>query len=71
MLVEALVYTVMVKRLSDKKYDNFLNYNLTPLDMYHPKFIVSNKKEESISIQRVKITMFIDQVFHVNTLKVN
>ena len=37
----------------------FENYNLTPLDMYYwlsqiPKLIVSNQKEESISIQRVK-----------------
>ena len=31
----------------------FLNYNLTPLDMYNLKFIVSNQKEESTSIQRV------------------
>ena len=33
----------------------FLIYNLTLLDMYYPKFIVSNQKEESISIQRVKL----------------
>ena len=35
----------------------FLYYNPTPLDMYIglcPMFIVSNQKEESISIQRVK-----------------
>ena len=34
----------------------FLNYNLTLLDMYNGlfQFIVSNQKEESISIQRVK-----------------
>ena len=29
--------------------------NLTPLDMYNPMFIVSNQKEESINIQRVKL----------------
>ena len=52
------VYTVKVKKSSDKKYI-FLDYNLTPLDMYNglsqlPKFIVSNQEEESISIQRDK-----------------
>ena len=46
-----------LKRLSDIK-DTFLKkYNLTPLKIctmdYH-KFIVSNKKEESINIKRVK-----------------
>ena len=32
----------------------FENYNLTPLDMYndYPKLIVSNQKEEYISIQK-------------------
>ena len=35
----------------------FENYNRAPLDIYimdYPKLIVSNWKEESISIQRVK-----------------
>ena len=35
----------------------FFFYSLTPLDictMDYPKFIVSDQKEESISIQRVK-----------------
>ena len=36
----------------------FLNHSWTPLDMYNPKVIVSNKKEESISIQRVKYLNF-------------
>ena len=51
------VYTVCKdkKCLQTKEYNMFFNYNLTPLDMYYvPKFIVSNQKEESISIQRVK-----------------
>ena len=31
------------------------NYNLTPLDMNNGLFIESNKREESISIQRVEV----------------
>ena len=44
------------KDLQTKKYNIFLNYNRTPLDMYYdyPMFIVSNQKKKSISIQRVK-----------------
>ena len=32
----------------------FENYNLAPLDMNNPNAIVSNQKEEYISVQRVK-----------------
>ena len=41
--------------MQTKKYNIFLNYNLTAkiYTMDYPKFIVSNQKEESISIQRV------------------
>ena len=46
------------KDLQTKEYNIFENYKLTPLDkictMDYPKFTVSNQKEESISIQRVK-----------------
>ena len=43
---------------------HFLNYNLTPLDMCNgiPKLIISNQKEEFISIQGFKtalITVFL------------
>ena len=46
------------KRSSEKKYNFYLE--IIPCDpwiyiMDHPKFIVSNKKEESISAQRVLI----------------
>ena len=40
------------KDFQAKEYNYFENYNLTPLDMYNPKFIVLNQKEESISTQR-------------------
>ena len=49
------VYTVCYgkKVSSDKKKTYFFeNYNL--IAMGYPKFIVSNQKEKSISIQRVK-----------------
>ena len=45
------------KRFSDKKIQYFLkNITCHPqiCTMDYPKFIVSNQKEESISIQRVK-----------------
>ena len=52
------VYTVCKgkKYLQTKEYNIFENYNQKSLDMYndYAKFIVSNQKEESISIQRVK-----------------
>ena len=57
------VYIVKVKMIFRQKNTIcFENYNLTPLDkcsMDHPKFIVSNQKEESISIERVKGNMTI------------
>ena len=49
--------SVKVKKIFRQNITTFfLYYNLTPLDvgtMDNPKFIVSNQKEESISIQRV------------------
>ena len=55
---------VKVKKKFRQKYNIFfLNYNLTPLDctMDYPKFIVSNQKGESISIQsqhKTVVTLF-------------
>ena len=45
-----------LKKSSNKTYNICKKYNLNPLvyTMDRPKFIVSNHKEESISIQRVK-----------------
>ena len=40
------------------KCNIYYNHNRTPIDMYNLKFIVSNQKEESISIQRVKYLNF-------------
>ena len=53
------VYTVCKGEKDVKTNKNTIfceNYNLSPLiyPMDYPKFIVSNQKEESISIQRVK-----------------
>ena len=52
------VYTVKGKKdLQTKEFNIFFfKYNLTPwiCKMDYPKFIVSNQKEESSSIQRVK-----------------
>ena len=59
------VYTVC-KGKTDLQTIFFLNFNLTPLDMYnglYPKFIVSNQKKESISIQRVKFMIWIFSAF--------
>ena len=50
----------LLKKIFRQKFTYFFfeKYNLTPLDMYNGlskvKFIVSNQKEESISIQKVK-----------------
>ena len=48
------VYTVKVKKFFTIFFEN---YNLTPLDMYNglSNLIVSNQKEESISILRVNL----------------
>ena len=54
------VYSVCkgYKVLQTKEYNIFENYKLTPLDkictMDYLKFTVSNQKDKSISIQRVK-----------------
>ena len=52
------VYTVKIKKNTMSLFVVvFLNYNLTPLyicTMNYPKCSVSNQKEESNSIQRVK-----------------
>ena len=54
------VYSVCkgYKVLQTKEYNIFENYKLTPLDkictMDYPKFTVSNQKDKSISIKRVK-----------------
>ena len=42
----------------------FLNHNLTRLDLYNdfPKYIISNQKGESISIQRVKLSALLSAV---------
>ena len=48
-------YAVKIIKICRKKNTIifFENYNLTCLDLYmdYPKFIVSNQKEESVSIQ--------------------
>ena len=53
------VYTVKVKQIFRQKNTIFFeNYNLTPLDKYNglsQVFFISNKKEESISVQKVKL----------------
>ena len=52
------LFVKVKKSFRQKNTIFFGNYNLTPLDMYNglSKFIVSNQKEESISIQRVNET---------------
>ena len=44
-----------VKKIFRQKYNIYENYNLSPLDMYNglSQVILSNQREESISIQRV------------------
>ena len=46
-----------LKRSSDKNTIFYFNYNLTPLKktMNLSKFILSNQKEEPVSIQRIKL----------------
>ena len=72
------VYTVCKGKedLQTKEY-NFLKYNLTSPDMYidYPNFVVSNQKEESINIQRVKsnldvcpLVLFSLQAYWVNVV---
>ena len=71
------IYTVCIgKKIFRLRNTIFYeNYNLAPLDKLctvdYPKFIVSNHKEESISIQRVKGTRGItDNILAQNSLKI-
>ena len=63
-------YTVCIgkKDFRQKNTIYFENYNSTPLDMYNPKLIVSNQKEESIRLQRVSYMPHSDP--HVHELTV-
>ena len=52
----------------------FFNYSQTPLDMYnvvmyYSKFIVSDQKEDSISIQRIRNINTISMGLPIGTLK--
>ena len=48
-----VLFVKLKKILRQKNTIYFENYNSAPLDMYNPKRIVSNQKEESIRLQRV------------------
>ena len=55
-----------VKKINKQKILSFLNYNLTPLDMFNGNgpsqvYCISNQKKEFISIQRVIVVSKIDE----------